>query len=246
MTLFAFYALNNMHSKSDHFFSLKEDFYFLWKNIVDFWGRRRKLENLGNSIVSFAFSFRHCTMYRVWIIEWSGKGFEDIPYVYYTWHESLPFFLDISWHISYSLGRITNVAFGGLMFPQRRSDVCCICFHACDFVLNSWVLSEVVSCGEIVDTECWVCTNYSSWVIHFIWLTMPWGSYYYYHSTVRDTATEARLSDLSVVVWAEGGGATVHQVTLWMILTVFKKVSWWRWYFKWGNTHPERDSWPSL
>lgn len=40
--------------------------------------RRRKLGNLGNSIVSFACSFRNCTMHCVWLIVWKGKDFEGI------------------------------------------------------------------------------------------------------------------------------------------------------------------------
>lgn len=50
---------------------------------MNFQDRKRKLENLGNSIVSFAFSLRYCAMYHVRGLRGGKKDVEDIFYYHY-------------------------------------------------------------------------------------------------------------------------------------------------------------------
>lgn len=174
---------------------------------MDFWGRRRKVENLDNSIVSFAFSFRHYTIYHVRIIVWNRKDFENILCVYYYWLENWPFFLDILWHISYSLGRVTDVAFG---FPEK------ILMYA-ESVLSSWLCTQllavvwsIISWGEIVDTECFsgmvlnALTNCPFYPHHNVM------RYYCYNSPGRDMDGDGgKVKWLVHGLWTGDGGARI-------------------------------------
>lgn len=127
-------------------------FFFFWRHenkISTSSGRILWISEAGEEIwkiwviplFPFSLDIGRCIMFV--LIVWSGKDLEDIFCVYYCWLKSWLLFLDVAWHISYSFG----IDFGGLMFPQRGSDVAesfmlWLCFQLLGAV------SSIASCSE--------------------------------------------------------------------------------------------------
>lgn len=155
---------------------------------MDFWGRRRKLENLGHFIVSFAFSFSHCAMHCVWIncMVWER-----------LWRHSL-YLLLLAWTL--------NLFPGYFMMHQLlggQGNRCCLWWSDASPEGFCWVLS-VLSClrlspqllGAVLSWPALrayfvsdVGAKCSSWSSPFSSTAVPGGSYSY-DSHIRDTEAE--------------------------------------------------------
>ena len=114
----------SLHSKSGKlliFLNIKIKFLLPWRILWISEAREESWKFWVIPLFHFSLDIGRRIMFE--LVVQNGRDFEDIFCVYYCWLKSWPFSLDVSWHISYSLGRVAVVDFGGLMFLRRGSDV---------------------------------------------------------------------------------------------------------------------------